>query len=69
MHCLRHSYVTHLIEDGWDALFVQQQVGHEYAFTTAVYTSVSSDYRTRAVRAALDRIAAPARTPSGEQEP
>jgi site-specific recombinase XerD len=69
MHCLRHSYVTHLIEDGWDALFVQQQVGHEYASTTAVYTSVSSDYRTRAVRAALDRIAAPARTPSGEQEP
>ncbi len=62
MHCLRHSYVTHLIEDGWDALFVQQQVGHEYASTTAVYTSVASDYRTRAVRAALDRIAAPART-------
>ena len=60
MHCLRHSYVTHLIEDGWDALFVQQQVGHEYASTTAVYTSVSSDYRTTAVRAALDRIAGPA---------
>jgi integrase/recombinase XerC len=27
-HCLRHSYVTHLIEDGFDPLFVQQQVGH-----------------------------------------
>jgi len=60
MHCLRHSYVTHLIEDGWDALFVQHQVGHENASTTAVYTSVSSDYRTAAVRAALDRIAGPA---------
>ena len=60
MHCLRHSYVTHLIEDGWDALLVQQQVGHEYASTTAVYTSVSSDYRTTAVRVALDRIAGPA---------
>ena len=68
MHCLRHSYVTHLIEDGWDALFVQQQVGHEYASTTAVYTSVSSDYRQRAVRAALDRIAAPARSaPEGRR--
>ena len=28
VHCLRHSYVTHLIEDGVDPLFVQQQVGH-----------------------------------------
>lgn len=55
-HCLRHSYVTHLIEDGFDALFVQQQVGHENASTTAIYTSVSSDYKTRALRAALDRI-------------
>ena len=48
------SYVTHLIEDGFDALFVQQQVGHEYASTTAIYTSVSSDYKTRVLRAALD---------------
>lgn len=55
LHCLRHSYVTHLIEDGFDPLFVQQQVGHSYASTTALYTSVSSDFRTRTVRAALDR--------------
>ena len=27
-HCLRHSYVSHLVEDGVDPLFVQQQVGH-----------------------------------------
>ena len=54
LHCLRHSYVTHLIEDGFDPLFIQQQVGHEYASTTAIYTSVSSDYRTRVLRAALD---------------
>ncbi len=27
-HCLRHSYVSHLVEDGIDPLFVQQQVGH-----------------------------------------
>ncbi len=55
-HCLRHSYVTHLIEDGFDALFVQQQVGHEHASTTSLYTSVSSDYKTRVLRAALDRM-------------
>src|ERR1039458_9886639 len=29
-------------------------VGHEYASTTAIYTSVSSDYKTRVLRAALD---------------
>jgi site-specific recombinase XerD len=58
MHCLRHSYVTHLIEDGYDPLFVQQQVGHSYASTTALYTSVSSDFRTRTLRAVLDRTVA-----------
>lgn len=36
-----------------DAMFVQHQVGHEYASTTAIYTCVSSDYRTRTLRAAL----------------
>jgi len=55
-HCLRHSYVTHLIEDGFDGLFVQQQVGHEHASTTSIYTSVSSDYKTRVLREALDRV-------------
>ncbi|MGH3304099.1 MAG: tyrosine-type recombinase/integrase, partial [Streptosporangiaceae bacterium] len=38
VHCLRHSYVSHLIEDGVDPLFVQQQVGHSRASTTAIYT-------------------------------
>ncbi len=53
-HSLRRSYVTHLIEAGWDALFVQQQAGHEHASTTAIYTCVSSDFRTRTLRKALD---------------
>jgi hypothetical protein len=30
---LRRAYATHLIEDGWDPLFVQQQMGHEHAST------------------------------------
>jgi integrase/recombinase XerC len=54
-HCLRHAYVTHLIEDGFDALFVQQQVGHAWASTTALYTGVSGDFKNRMLRAALDR--------------
>jgi integrase/recombinase XerC len=57
-HSLRRSYVTHLIEDGYDALFVQQQVGHEHASTLSLYTCVSSDYRIRTVRTALDRMTA-----------
>ena len=53
-HSFRRSYVTHLIEDGWDARFVQDQVGHEHASTTSIYTCVSSDFRTRTLRRTLD---------------
>ncbi|MCX5112272.1 site-specific integrase [Streptomyces sp. NBC_00378] len=53
-YSLRRSYVTHLIEDGWDLLFVQQQAGHDHASTTSIYTCVSSDFRTRTLRRALD---------------
>ena len=53
-HSLRRSYVTHLIEDGWDPFFVQQQVGHEHASTTSIYTCVSSDFRVKTLRSALD---------------
>jgi integrase/recombinase XerC len=53
-HCLRHSYVTHLIEDGADAKFVQQQVGHRFASTTAIYTGVSGDFMNTMMRNVLD---------------
>ena len=59
------SYVTHLIEAGWDALFVQQQAGHEHASTTSIYTCVSSDYRT--LRAALDQTIAGAAGTAGSR--
>ncbi|MDN5751013.1 MAG: hypothetical protein L0H64_21310 [Pseudonocardia sp.] len=42
------------IEDGVDPLFVQQQVGHRWGSTTALYTSVSSAFRTRTLRRVLD---------------
>lgn len=55
VHSLRRSYATHLIEDGYDPLFVQFQLGHEHASTTSLYTCVSSDFRIRTIRRALDR--------------
>ena len=55
VHCLRHSYVSHLIEDGADPLFVQWQAGHSWASTTAAYTTVGQDARNRMLRAALAR--------------
>ncbi len=55
VHCLRHSYVSHLVEDGADPLFVQQQVGHSWASTTAVYTTVGADAKNRMLQAALAR--------------
>lgn len=61
-HSLRRSYVTHLIEDGFDPFFVQQQVGHEHASTTSIYTCVSSDFRTRTLRRVLDETLAAATT-------
>lgn len=62
VHCLRHSYISHLIEDGADPLFVQYQAGHSWASTTAGYTSVGSDHKQRMLRAALDRAFGPSET-------
>jgi len=54
-HCLRHSHVTHQVEDGADPRFVQEQVGHRFASTTAIYTGVSNDFMNTMMRKALDR--------------
>jgi integrase/recombinase XerC len=59
-HSIRHSYVTHLTEDGVDRRFIQSQVGHECDSSTAIYTHVSDDYMNTALRQALS----PAFTPS-----
>lgn len=53
LHSLRHSYVTHLIEFDYPERFVQDQVGHAYASTTAIYTGVSDDYRNRLLQRVL----------------
>lgn len=56
IHGLRHAYVTHLAEQGWDPRFIQEQVGHSYASTTAIYTAVSSDFKNRVLRDALEDL-------------
>ncbi|HYO19550.1 MAG TPA: hypothetical protein VES02_12885 [Dermatophilaceae bacterium] len=35
---------------------MQQQVGHAYASTTAIYASVSNDFKTKTLQAALKRV-------------
>lgn len=55
LHCLRHSYVTHLIEAGYDPTFVQAQAGHAYASTTSLYTSVSADFKQKTVQQMIAR--------------
>ena len=55
-HCFRHSFISHMIEDGVDPRFLQEISGHRFASTTGIYTHVSGEFMNKMLKDALGRV-------------
>jgi site-specific recombinase XerD len=60
LHSLRHSFATHLLEDGKDIRLIQALLGHEKLDTTARYTRVATGLIAK-IESPLARLSPPRR--------